>query len=73
MNEIITLKIWVFSGCGNKLSILHFLEMETLVPYNGGKAFRFQFVKTNIFLNLMAMTPPSEKKQIHITDSSGVR
>jgi len=38
-----------------KLSIVHFLETETLVPYNGGKAFRFRVVKTNIFLNLMAM------------------
>jgi len=38
-----------------KLSIVHFLETETLVPYHGGKAFRFLVVKTNIFLNLMAM------------------
>jgi len=38
-----------------KLSIVHFLETETLVPYLGGKAFRFPVVKTNIFLNLMAM------------------
>jgi len=45
-----------------KLSIVYFLETETLVPYHGGKAFLFLVVKTNIFLNLMAMGGETKRR-----------